>query len=48
MTAICKFFFYCLPNSLYKSILNKIYFGGLRLLRSSHVEENPGPTASRM
>ena len=29
------------------SILYKRYFGRLRLLKSSDVEENPGPRASR-
>ena len=29
------------------SILSKRYFGRLRLLKSSDVEENPGPIASR-
>ena len=38
------FFFYCcISNSLFMGILYKHYFGRLRLLRSSYVEENSGP-----
>ena len=38
---------YCVSNSLFTVILCNLYFGRLRLVRISDVEENSGPRASR-